>query len=222
MGSFLSVFENQYSETGRYQFAGRLAGHPDGVYALRFSHEGKFLASGGSSRMDCQWHALMMGTGSDGLRIWQVDDQKEIQTPPRRPKILGQVTAIEWLSIRNNPRTTVCFGTTLGHLTLWRQNSKGSYEELFTQRLGEGKEIMSIEADKPTLDNVHFALGTLCGQVQLWRYDSNGMLSSTFAVSIGNTVPRAVTFSQTTASSKSKVKTVTVFGCFDGQMCVVM
>jgi hypothetical protein len=49
MGSSLSSFNNERSENGRYQFAGRLSGHVEGVYALNFSADGKFLASGGWS-----------------------------------------------------------------------------------------------------------------------------------------------------------------------------
>jgi WD40 repeat protein len=49
VSGFLSSFDNERSETGRYQFAGRLAGHPDGVYALSFAPDGRFLASGGTS-----------------------------------------------------------------------------------------------------------------------------------------------------------------------------
>lgn len=160
-------------------------------------------------------------TGCDGLRIWQVDALREIQTPSKRPKVLGQVTAVQWLAIRNDPCLTVCFGTALGYLCFWRQDSKGMYEELATERIGDAKEILSIEVDKPTLTDIRFAIGSLCGHVQLWKYDSNGLLSNIFAVTIGNTVPRKVAFSQTIVSSKSKVKTITVYGFYDGQMYVL-
>jgi WD40 repeat protein len=53
MGAFLSGFlsslDNERSQTGRYQFAGRMTAHPDGVYALSFAPDGRFLASGGLS-----------------------------------------------------------------------------------------------------------------------------------------------------------------------------
>jgi hypothetical protein len=158
-------------------------------------------------------------TGSDGLRLWHVDSLREIQTPPKRPKQLGQVTAVRWLSIRNDPRLIVCFGTTLGCLCLWRQSSKDVYEEIAIETIGGGKEILTIEADKPTLNDVRFAIGTWCGHVQVWKYDSSGSLSNIFAVTIGKTVPRKVVFSQT-ASSKSKGKTVVAYGYSDGQMYV--
>jgi WD40 repeat protein len=48
LSGFLSSFDNEHSETGRYQFAGRMTGHPHGVYALSFAPDGRFLASGGS------------------------------------------------------------------------------------------------------------------------------------------------------------------------------
>src|ERR1700735_3303889 len=98
------------------------------------------------------------GTGCDGLRLWQVDDLQEIRTPPKRPKVLGQVTAIQWLGIRNDARLTVCFCTALGYLCIWRQGAKEGYEEIVTQRIGGGKEILSIEADKLALNDVRFAI----------------------------------------------------------------
>jgi WD40 repeat protein len=55
MGAFLSGFlsslDNERSQTGRYKFAGRMTGHPNGVYALSFAPDGRFLAGGGSSPM---------------------------------------------------------------------------------------------------------------------------------------------------------------------------
>ena len=136
--------------------------------------------------------------------------------------MLGQVTAVQWLAIRNETRLTICFGTTLGHLSFWRQRSNGEYEELFSEQIGDRKEILSIEADKPTLDYVLFAVGTLCGQVQLWKLDNHAVLWAIFSVSVGDMVPRKVTISQSTTVTKSKVKTVTAFGFYDGQMYVVV
>jgi WD40 repeat protein len=49
VSGFLSGLDNERSESGRYQFSGRLAGHSDGVLAMSFSPDGKFLASGGWS-----------------------------------------------------------------------------------------------------------------------------------------------------------------------------
>jgi len=158
--------------------------------------------------------------GCDGLRIWQINCRREVKTPPKRPKVLGQVTVVQWLAIRNDPRLIVCFGTTLGYLCFWRQDSEGDYEEFATERIGDGKEILSIEGDKPTLKDVRFVVGSLCGQVQLWKCDNNGNLSTIFAVTIGCTVPRKVAFSQMTTPPKSKAKTITVYGFYDGQMYV--
>src|SRR5262245_46783097 len=156
-------------------------------------------------------------TGCDGVRIWDVDTLREIITPPRRQRVVGKETTIELLTIRNNPCPTLCFVTALGYLGFWRQCSKEVFEELTTRKIGGGKEILSIETDKPTASEVLFAVGSLCGQVQLWRFDSNGP-SNIYAVTIGTTVPRKVAFSQTMASSKSRVKAVIVYGFYDGLM----
>jgi hypothetical protein len=44
-----SFFNPTRSKTGRYQFAGRLNDHSGAIYALDFSLEGRFLASGGNA-----------------------------------------------------------------------------------------------------------------------------------------------------------------------------
>lgn len=120
---------------------------------------------------------------------------------------------------RNDPHLTVCFGTTLGLLSIWRQGSKDVYEEVATTKVGKGQEILSIQADKPTLNDVRFVVGSLCGQVQLWKYDNTGSLENTFAVTIGTTIPRKVAFTPMTVSSKSKAK-IMAYGLYDGQMYV--
>jgi hypothetical protein len=102
-------------------------------------------------------------------------------------------------------------------MCIWRQTSKGAYDEVYGERVGDGKEILSIEADKPTVDDVLFAIGTLGGHVALWNYDNNGLLRPMFGVSVGCTIPRKVAFSYTTVS-KSKVKTMVVFGFYDGRV----
>ena len=127
------------------------------------------------------------------------------------------MTAVEWLGIRNDPQLTVCFGTALGYLSIWRQGSKEVYEEVSTTKIGGGKEILSIEADKPTPNEVRFIVGSLCGHVQLWKYE-NGSLENIFAITIGTTIPRKVAFTPMAASSKSKARTITVYGLYDGQM----
>jgi len=76
---------------------------------------------------------------------------------------------------------------------------------------------LSIEADKPTPNEVRFIVGSLCGHVQLWKYE-NGSLENIFAITIGTTIPRKVAFTPMAASSKSKARTITVYGLYDGQM----
>jgi hypothetical protein len=127
------------------------------------------------------------------------------------------VTAIEWLPIRNDSRLTVCFGTALGYMCIWRQTLKGAYDELYVERVGDGKEILSIEADKPSLDDILFTIGTLGGHVALWRFDNNGLIQPIFGLNLGVTIPRKVAFSHTTVAS-SKVKTIVVFGMYDGKV----
>jgi hypothetical protein len=127
------------------------------------------------------------------------------------------VTAIEWLPIRNDPRLTICFGTALGYMCIWHQTSKGAYDELYAEIVGDGKEVLSIEADKPTLDDVLFAIGTLGGHVALWNFDNNGMIRPIFGLRLGCTIPRKVAFSHTTVAL-SKVKTIVVFGMYDGKV----
>jgi hypothetical protein len=129
-------------------------------------------------------------------------------------KVLGQVTAIEWLPI--DPLLTICIGSALGYVGVWRQTSKGAYGDLYAEPVVDGKEVISITADKPTLDGVLFAIGTLGGHVALWRFDNNGM-HPIFSLSIGYTIPRKVAFSYTTVAL-STVRTMVVFGMYDGKV----
>jgi hypothetical protein len=127
------------------------------------------------------------------------------------------VTAIEWLPIRHDRLLTICFGTALGYVCVWRQTSKGTYGKLYAEPVVDEKEVISIEADKPTLDDILFAIGTLGGHVALWNFDNNGMIRPIFGLHLGCTIPRKVAFSHTTVAL-SKVKTIVVFGMYDGKV----
>lgn len=112
---------------------------------------------------------------------------------------------------------TICFGTTLGYLCLWRLTPNGVIDELLETRIGGGKEILSIQGDKPTINDIHFAVGTGIGHIQLWKYDNNGLVATVWAVSVGATIPRKVAFSHMMIAG-TEIKTVVAFGNRDGQV----
>jgi hypothetical protein len=117
------------------------------------------------------------------------------------------------LTSPNDQYETLCFGTGLGYLVVWRQDEGGRFAEILAKRLGQGREILGIAMDTPMKDHVRFAVGTRCGSIQLWKYDHNGMVNLLKAVAVGETIPRNVAFA-------SNDNTLRVFGFYDGYMYV--
>jgi hypothetical protein len=118
---------------------------------------------------------------------------------------------VRWLTSPYDQYETLCFGTALGYIVVWRQEGNGRFVEITGTRVGGGKEILDITVDTPMKDHMRFVVGARCGSVQLWKYDCHGSLTALKAVVIGRTIPRKVTFT-------SRANIIRVFGFYNGCM----
>jgi hypothetical protein len=147
----------------------------------------------------------------DGVKLWNASSLKELATPIQVQLLRGPVSCVKWLTGPYDQYETLCFGTALGYLIVWRQEKSGRFVELFATRLGRGEEILDITVDTPMTNFVRFAVGARCGSVQLWKYSSDGQLNALKATKIGETIPRKVSFT-------AKENIIHVFGLYDGYM----
>src|SRR5215471_7097728 len=138
---------------------------------------------------------------------------QELGTPTQTPQAYGATSCVRWLTNPYEQYETLCFGTALGYLVFWRQDTRGKFSEFFIKRLGDGKEILDITLDTPNKEYTRFAVGTLCRSIQIWKYDCNGLLNVLRSLSVGKTIPRKVVFDY-------HENILRVFGFYDGCMYV--
>ncbi|KAG9308196.1 hypothetical protein JVU11DRAFT_12292 [Chiua virens] len=114
-----------------------------------------------------------------------------------------------WLSGNNQIHETLCCGTGLGYLMLWRQRSDAASEfDVSSRRIGTGQEIMSIS--QYNVDgSTRLITGTRDKRAQLWALDSKLNITSIFSVELPTSIPRALYFLGSD---------IVVFGMYDGEM----
>jgi hypothetical protein len=59
----------------------------------------------------------------DGMRIWSLPNFKAILSPVNKSTVLGQITACTWINPSEDVFDTLCFGTGLGYLAIWRYDA---------------------------------------------------------------------------------------------------
>ena len=157
----------------------------------------------------------------------------ELGCPNQSHVVRGPVSSMTWVTTRKDSCETLCYGTGLGYLVFWRQNSQdvsggliihtilapdiqpqGYFEELRAKRLGTGCEITCIDCDFSVEDTVRLVIGTRDRLVQVWELDPEEKMKSIFSVQLNVTVPKAVAFAD------NRAKDVYVFGLYDGNMYV--
>ncbi|KAI6023549.1 WD40-repeat-containing domain protein, partial [Pisolithus microcarpus] len=160
----------------------RLRGHRDAILCLAVSSSRTLLASG----------------GFNGLRMWDLRKKDPIM-------------AIAWLVLNDGIQETLCCGTALGYLVIWRQrlNTVVEFEEVVSRRISGGHEIMAITSDVGNGTGNRIIVATQDRRVQAWTLDSRNRFSSTFSVQLKTSIPRAV---------YTHGCDVIVFGMYDGDM----
>lgn len=83
--------------------------------------------------------------------------------------------------------------------------------ELNAQRLGTGFEVTCLADDPFSESDIRLAVGTRDRLVQVWNVDMRGQMRAIFSVQLDKTVPKGVTFSESSED-------VHVFGLYDGNM----
>jgi hypothetical protein len=117
---------------------------------------------------------------------------------------------VAWLTRKDDIQETLCGGTGLGYVILWRQRADATteFDEVWSRRICGGHEIMHLTCE--TFDtNTRIVTATRNKGVQLWSLDSKYHLSNIFSVELPTTVPRTLCFHG---------GDIVVFGMYDGEM----
>ncbi|KAH7917252.1 WD40 repeat-like protein, partial [Leucogyrophana mollusca] len=179
----------------RYVLAKRIKAHRDAIFSVAVSARGDFLASG----------------GMDGAKIWDLRTYQQLAGPQQRHAHADPVSCTAWITRRDELRETLCYGTALGNLVIWRQQSRSKevFEEVLTIKVGTGKEILCVSCDTSVPMGVRIATGTRDARVLVWSFDSRERIHSVFSVQLDNTIPKGIAFSKDT-------KDIFVFGLYNG------
>ncbi|KAI6009779.1 WD40-repeat-containing domain protein [Pisolithus microcarpus] len=172
------VFNFFFKFPAKYMLNCRLQGHRDAILCLAVSSSGMLLASG----------------GFDGLRMWDLHKKVQLAEPPQIRSPQDPIMAIAWLVPNDGIQETLCCGTALGYLVIWRQrlNTVVEFEEVMSRRISGGHEIMAITSDVGNGTGNRIVVATQDRRVQAWTLDSRNRFSSTFSVQLKTSIPRAV------------------------------
>jgi WD40 repeat protein len=144
--------------------------------------------------------------------MWDLQGQIQLAKPSQMRNPRDPVTCAVWLTGKNDVQETLCCGTGLGYLIIWKQrpNTTTEFDEILSRRIGSGQEIMHITCDtRDTSGGTRFITGTRDKRVQVWSLDSRHQFSNVFSIELSTTVPRASFFHGTD---------VIVCGMYDGEM----
>ncbi|KAG6326320.1 hypothetical protein ID866_12769 [Astraeus odoratus] len=181
--------------TSDYELHCHLTGHQDAILCLAVSDTGLLLASG----------------GFNGLRMWDICSQSQLEKPMQIQSIHNPITTILWVTHKGDLQETLCCGTGLSHLIVWRQrpNTVIEFDEIVSRHIGNGQEIMAISSDTESVMGVHIAVGTRDKRVQVWALNAGNQLSNIFSIELSTTMLRAVHFLG---------GDMAVFGMYNGDM----
>ncbi|KAF8576634.1 WD40 repeat-like protein [Ramaria rubella] len=162
----------------RYKLVATLKGHQDAINSLALSMTGNILAGGG-----------------DSVKLWDIQSKTQLTAPKQNLLARGPVSCLTWINHRDDPNEHLCYGTALGYLVIWAQNSRdGNFEEITAKRLGTGCELTCITPDPVCDARPCIAIATCDSMVQVWKVDARGTLHSMFSVQLNGTVPRATSW----------------------------
>lgn len=64
-------------------------------------------------------NGLILGTGSDGLRLWYIKNQAQLKVPAFSLAQQGAVTCVQWITRSCDAEEILCYGTALGYVGVW-------------------------------------------------------------------------------------------------------
>jgi WD40 repeat protein len=120
------------------------------------------------------------------------------------------VTCLVWITRKDDVQETLCAGTGMGCIILWRQRADKTteFDKVWSRRIGSGQEIMTLTCE--TFEgNPRIITATCDRRVQLWSLDSKYHQSNIFSVEVAPTVPWALCFCG---------EDVVIFGMYDREM----
>ncbi|KAJ3507463.1 hypothetical protein NLJ89_g6292 [Agrocybe chaxingu] len=167
---------------------------------MAFSPKGTLLASG----------------GEDGLKIWDLHAMKELRLPDQNPDEKNYVASVCWITKPYESVDTLCYGNGTGFLVfLQHRPSQNEFDIIHSCRIGGGREISTIAADRGSHDaSTCIATGTRDKYVQVWTFDANTrtLLPCNSKVYGENheVIPKALAF------NNNNERDLYVFGIYDG------
>ncbi|KAI0640274.1 hypothetical protein C8Q77DRAFT_1153148 [Trametes polyzona] len=149
----------------RYKSIRTLRGHNRGVMAVDLTGDGTLLASG----------------GGDGVKVWDLRSGTSLSTPAYRSSV-GPTSKLLWITAPASDRHTLCYGTGLGYLCIWMENShRGVFSELCSKRLGDGGEITALASVHNKTADTRIAVGTRTFIIQVYQYNGRDDLLPIFS-----------------------------------------
>lgn len=154
--------------------------------------------------------------------MYSTEKLAKLSTPLHDVASRGIVSTVAWLSdpTGGDAHETLCFGTQLGWIAIWKQGEgvtshsqrlQARFAEVSAECVSDGAEIMSLAADTEDKDHYRLALGTQSMVVQTWII-KNKCLSCIFSIKLENTIPKTVMFRGNANHD------LLVFGMIDGHM----
>jgi hypothetical protein len=204
------------SLNGRYTLECTLTGHRGAILCLAATDDGSILASRGAYELYEPSHVGQHITGTDGVRLWNLDTKEAIQAPAGVGTRAATTSAI-WIRREDEPEEVLFYGTQNGYLTCWRQmqRSISTFEEVRCIQLAHPGEISGLAFEGASN---RLAVINRNSLVQLLMVDSLMELRPIFSVTIDDCLPKAIAFGHTNGESQR----ILVFSMHDGRMYVFL
>ncbi|KAI6119072.1 hypothetical protein EDD16DRAFT_1428108, partial [Pisolithus croceorrhizus] len=172
------VFSKFFKSPAKYTCECCLRGHRDAILCLAVSNSGALLASG----------------GFNGLRMWDLCQKVQLAQPPQIRSPQDPITAVAWLAPNDRIQETLCCGTALGYIAIWRQcpNMVVDFEEVVFRKISGGHEVMAIASDTGNGTGNHIILATQDRCIQAWTLDLRNHFSNMFSVQLMTSIPCAI------------------------------
>ncbi|KAI6147517.1 hypothetical protein EDD17DRAFT_1648541 [Pisolithus thermaeus] len=138
------------------------------VHALAISIDGAILTTG----------------STHGIQLWNIETWKEISITTHLESC-GIISSAIWIKTKYALGETLCDGTALGYIMFVQSSpveKQKYYQEICTQRLGAGLEVICFAWDPSSSESSHIAVGTCNHTVQVLLLSSGSQLQSVFAL----------------------------------------
>ncbi|KAG6849546.1 hypothetical protein H0H93_007561 [Arthromyces matolae] len=181
------------NESKAYTFQGELKGHNGPILCITASVNG-----------------LVAGGGADGVKIWDIGEEKDGQVPIKVPVgagIRGATTAMTWVIRDDEPDDGLVFGTQCGYLVCWKEGD-GAFIETQCHKVANPGEITGIAFEA---SSNRVCSSNRNGVIQLYAVSPGMTLQVVWSISIDAYVPKSVAF-----RTDGENRQLMVSGLYDG------